>query len=63
LHQSPRTFGKPTSRWPLAWAAAVSFAQGLTPRLVSDDTMRLALRRWRVRWQRATHWSTSAAPA
>src|SRR5262249_19331654 len=36
LHQSPRTFGKPTSRWPLALAAEVSFAAGLTPRLVSD---------------------------
>src|SRR4029453_17857043 len=36
LHQSPRTFGKPTSRWTLALAAEVSFAQGLPPRLVSD---------------------------
>ncbi len=33
LHQSPRTFGKPTNRWTLARAAEVSFAQGLTPRL------------------------------
>ena len=45
LHQSPRTFGKLTSRWPLALAAEVSCAQGLTPRLVSDETMRGALRR------------------
>lgn len=29
LHQSPRTFGKPTSRWTLALAAEVSCAQGL----------------------------------
>jgi hypothetical protein len=28
LHQSPRTFGKPTSRWTLALAAEVGFAQG-----------------------------------
>jgi transposase len=28
LHQSPRTFGKPPSRWTLALAAEVSFAQG-----------------------------------
>ena len=47
LHQSPRTFGKPTSRWTLALAAEVSFAQGLTPRLVSDETIRVALRRLR----------------
>jgi hypothetical protein len=63
LHQSPRPFGKPTSRWTLALAAEVSFAQGLTPRLVSDDTMRLARRRWGGAWQRATHGITSPDPA
>ena len=63
LHQSPRTFGKPTSRWPLALAAAVSFAQGLTPRLVSDEALRVALRRLGVPWRRATQWSTSPDPA
>jgi hypothetical protein len=42
LHQRPRTFGKPTSRWTLSLAAEVSFAQGLTPRLVSDETIRIA---------------------
>jgi transposase len=63
LHQSPRTFGQPTSRWTRTRAAEVSFAQGLTPRLVSDDTMRLALRRWGVAWKRAKHWITSPDPA
>jgi transposase len=63
LHQSPRTFGKPTSRWTLQLAAAVSFAQGLTPRLVSDEAMRVALRRLRVSWKRAKPWITSPAPA
>jgi len=63
LHQSPRPFGKPTSRWPLALAAEVSFAEGLTPRLASDETSRLARRRLGVAWQRATHWSTSPDPA
>jgi hypothetical protein len=63
LHQSPRTFGQPTSRWTLALAAEVSFAQGLTPRLVSDETIRLALRRLRVAWKRAKHWITSPDPA
>src|SRR4029450_104029 len=38
LHQSPRTFGQPTSRWTLALAAEVSLAQALTPRLVSAAT-------------------------
>ena len=63
LHQSPRTFGKPTSRWTLALAVEISFAQGLTPRLVSDETMRLALRRLGVTWKRAKHWITSPEPA
>ena len=63
LHQSPRTFGKPPSRWTLALAAEVSFAQGLTPRLVSDETMRVALRRVRVSWKRAKQWITSPDPA
>src|SRR5262249_41824242 len=63
LHQSPRTFGQPPSRWTLARAAPVSFAQGLTPRLVSAETIRVALRRLRVSWKRAKHWITSPDPA
>jgi transposase len=63
LHQSPRAFGQPTSRWTLALAAEVSFAQGLTPRLVSIETIRLALRRLGVAWKRAKHWITSPDPA
>src|SRR5205823_55389 len=63
LHQNPRTFGKPTSRWTLALAAEVSFAQGLTPRLVSDETIRTALRRLGVSWKRAKQWITSPDPA
>jgi hypothetical protein len=43
LHQSPRTFGKPTSLWTLQLAAEVSYAQRLTPRLVSDETIRVVL--------------------
>ena len=63
LHQSPRTFGKPTSRWTLALAAEVSFAHGLTPRLVSDEAIRVALRRLGVTWKRAKHRITSPDPA
>ena len=63
LPQRPRTCGKPPSRWTLALAAEGSFAQGLTPRLVSDATIRVALRRLRVSWKRAKHWSTRPAPA
>jgi transposase len=63
LHQSPRTYGKPTSRWTLALAAEISFAQGLTPRQVSGETIRMALKQLGVRWKRAKHWITSPDPA
>lgn len=63
LHRSPRTYGKPTSRWTLALAAEVSFAQGLTPRQVSGETIRQALTPLGVRWKRAKHWLTSPDPA
>src|ERR687883_731025 len=63
LHQSPRPFGKPTSRWTLQLAAEGSCAQGLTPRLVSDEAIRVALRRLGVAWKRAQHWITRPDPA
>jgi transposase len=63
LHQSPRTYGKPTSRWTLALAAEISFAQGLTSRQVSGETIRMALKQLGVRWKRAKHWITSPDPA
>lgn len=63
LHQSPRTFGKATGLWTLALVAEVSFAQGLTPRRVSGETIRLTLAQMGVRWKRAKHWITSPDPA
>jgi len=63
LHQSPRTFGHPTSLWTLELAAEVSFAQGLTVQRVSREAIRTALRRLEVSWQRAKHWITSPDPA
>jgi transposase len=62
LHQSPPSFGKETSVWTLELAAEISFAQGLTSRLVSDETIRTALRTLGVRWKRAKHWITSPDP-
>src|ERR687885_559262 len=63
LHQSPRTFGQPTSVWTLERAAQVSFEQGLLPERVSGETIRLALKRLGVGWKRAKHWLTSPDPA
>ena len=63
LHQSPRTFGKPTSVWTLDLVAQVAVAEGLTPRQVSGETICNALARLGVRWTRAKHWITSPDPA
>jgi transposase len=62
LHQSPRTFGKGTSCWTLELAAEVCFEQGLTKSQVSIETIRQALSRLGVGWQRAKHWITSPDP-
>lgn len=62
LHQSPRTFDKKTSTWTLRLAAEVCQERGLTSHQVSIETIRLALRRLGVSWQRAKHWITSPDP-
>ena len=63
LHRSPRDFGKPTSLWTLDLAAEVAFAEGIAPRLVSDETIRQALIRLGVGRKRAKAWITSPDPA
>jgi hypothetical protein len=63
LHRSPRDFGKPTSLWTLDLAAEVAFAEGITARLVSGETIRQASKRLGVGWRRAKTWITSPDPA
>ena len=63
--------GRPVSRVTedfLAWAcerlaAEVAFAEGITARLVSDETIRQALIRLGIGWKRAKTWITSPDPA
>jgi len=62
LHQSPRTYEKDTSVWTLALAAQVCEELGLTSHQMSIETIRLALKRLGVGWQRAKHWITSPDP-
>ncbi len=62
LHQSPRTFGQGTDVWTLGLAAEVSYAQGITPALVSDETIRQAVRRLGWHWKRAKTWINSPDP-
>lgn len=63
LRQSPRDFGLPTSRWTLEGVAMVCAARGLTPEVVSIETIRDAIHRLGLSWQRAKRWLDSPDPA
>jgi transposase len=63
LHQSPRVFGQARSTWTLVLLAQVAHEQGLSPGVLSDETIRQALLRLDVSWKRAKRWLTSPDPA
>ena len=62
LHQSPRAFGQARSTWTLTLLAQVAYEQGLSPAVLSDETIRQALLRLGVGWKRAKRWLTSPDP-
>jgi hypothetical protein len=63
LHPSPRAFGHARSTWTLALLAQVAHEQRLSTIVLSQDTIRRALRRLEVGWKRAKRWLTSPDPA
>ena len=63
LHQAPRAFGQARSTWTLALLAQVAHEQGLSPTVLSGETIRQALLRLGVGWKRAKCWLTSPDPA
>jgi transposase len=63
LHQSPRRFGKARSTWTLDLLAEVAFGQELTPRRLSHEAVRRAVKRLGHGWKRAKTWITSPDPA
>jgi transposase len=63
LHQSPRRFGKARSTWTLDLLADVAFEQELTPRRLSHEAVRQAVKRLGHGWKRAKTWITSPDPA
>jgi transposase len=63
LHQSPRRFGKAQSTWTLDLLADVAFEQKLTPRRLSHEAVRQAVKRLGHGWKRAKQWITSPDPA
>ena len=62
IHRSPRDFEKPTGLWTLKLLAEVSFEQGLTEQVMSNETVRGTLKRLDINWKRAKHWITSPDP-
>lgn len=62
LHRSPHDFGKASGLWTLDLVAQVSFEQGLTPTLVSDESVRRLIKRLGLNWKRVKHWITSPDP-
>jgi transposase len=63
LHQSPRSFGHPQSFWTLELAAEVCHQQGLSEHVLSPETVRQAIQRLGLGWQRVKQWITSPDPA
>ncbi len=63
LHQSPRRFGKARSTWTLDLVAEVAVEPGLTPRRLSHEAIRQAVKRLGHGWKRAKTWITSPDPA
>ena len=61
-HRSPRDFDKPRSAWTLPLLAEVAFAEGLTAREVSGETVRQAITALGHSWQRAKKWIRSPDP-
>lgn len=62
LQPSPRLFGKPRSPWTLELAAEVCFEEGITPRQMSIEAIRRALKGVGTSWKRAKPWITSPDP-
>ena|SRR5215212_1352772 len=63
LHESPRAFGHTRSTWTLDLLARVTHERGLSPTVLSGETIRQALLRLGVGWKRAKRWLTSPDPA
>ena len=63
LHRPPRAFGHPRSTWTLALLAREAHGRGLSPTVLSVETVRQALLRLGVGWKRAKRWLTSPDPA
>ena len=62
LHHSPRHFGQDSSLWTLQGLAEVSYAEGITQRQVSTETVRRSLKKLGENWKRAKKRISSPDP-
>ena len=62
LHHSPRHFGQDSSLWTLEGLAEVSYAEGITDREVSTETVRRSLKKLGENWKRAKKRISSPDP-
>lgn len=62
LHSSPREHGCQRSIWTMTLVAQVLFKKGETPRQVSEEAIRLALKKSGTNWKRAKDWIRSPDP-
>jgi transposase len=62
LHHSPRHFGQEGSLWTLEGLAEVSYAEGITERQVSTETVRRSLNKLGENWKRAKKRISSPDP-
>jgi transposase len=56
IKRSPRTFSKDTSVWTLELLAEVCWAERLTARQVTGETIRATLKRLGIAWKPAKRW-------
>jgi transposase len=62
LHHSPRHFGRDSSLWTLEGLAEVSYAEGITDREVSTETIRRSMNKLGENWKRAKKRISSPDP-
>jgi transposase len=62
VHSNPREYGQPRTTWSLTTLAEVAHQVGITPTLMSIETIRQALKANGLNWRRAKAWISSPDP-
>ena len=62
MHNSPRHYGQPASLWTLKGLAEVSYAEGISSREVSTETIRRTLKKLGENWNRVKKRISSPDP-